>query len=95
MPWPQLLSADNKAVCALLLHPQGADEASEAPPASSTVGDADEADSLRSTPLLSKTAGIRDAGFVFAPAKSWWAGLLLVVVSGLVLGVTLFTTLMV
>lgn len=70
---------------------EAAEEISEAPPAS-TTGEGDQ--TPRSVPLLAKTAGIRDAGLVFAPTKSWWAGLLLVVVSGLVLGVTVFTTFM-
>jgi hypothetical protein len=42
-------------------------------------------------PLLDKKAGIRDAGLIFAPGKSWFMGLLLVIVSGLVLAVTLLT----
>ena len=42
-------------------------------------------------PLLHKKSGFREAGFVFAPRKSWWAGLLLVIVSGLVVLVTLLT----
>eukprot|EP00878_Enallax_costatus_P031957 GHUV01035035.1.p1 GENE.GHUV01035035.1~~GHUV01035035.1.p1 ORF type:complete len:465 (+),score=99.11 GHUV01035035.1:975-2369(+) len=42
-------------------------------------------------PLLHKKSGFREAGFVFAPRKSWWAGLLLVIVSGLVVVVTLLT----
>jgi hypothetical protein len=45
-------------------------------------------------PLLDKKAGIRDAGLIFAPGKSWVMGLLLVIVSGLVLAVTLLTALL-
>ncbi|KAF6257139.1 transmembrane amino acid transporter protein-domain-containing protein [Scenedesmus sp. NREL 46B-D3] len=45
-------------------------------------------------PLLDKKAGIRDAGLVFAPGKSWFMGLLLVIISGLVLAVTLLTALL-
>lgn len=40
---------------------------------------------------IGKKAGFRDAGFVFAPRKSWWAGLFLVIVSVLVMAVTLLT----
>lgn len=46
------------------------------------------------TPLLTKKAGMREAGFIFVGRKSWWAGLVLVVVSGLVLGITLVTVLL-
>eukprot|EP00775_Hariotina_reticulata_P008954 gene8954-9130_t len=42
--------------------------------------------------LLDKKAGIRDAGLIFvSESKSWLAGMLLVVVSGVVLAVTLVT----
>lgn len=41
--------------------------------------------------MLGKKAGIRDAGFIFVGRKSWWAGLVLVLVSGMVLGVTVLT----
>eukprot|EP00879_Flechtneria_rotunda_P005871 GHRR01006177.1.p1 GENE.GHRR01006177.1~~GHRR01006177.1.p1 ORF type:complete len:198 (+),score=52.31 GHRR01006177.1:3314-3907(+) len=44
-----------------------------------------------STPLLHKKAGIRDAGLIFAPGKSWVMGLLLVMISGVVLAVTVVT----
>lgn len=48
-----------------------------------------------SVPLLDKKAGIRDAGLIFvSESKSWLAGLLLVVVSGLVLSVTLLTVML-
>lgn len=68
--------------------------------AAGSVGDAPPASSsslttsllrrnLRRT--LSKKSGFRDAGLIFTPAKSWWAGLLLVVVSALVMAVTLLT----
>lgn len=43
------------------------------------------------TPLLHKKSGFRESGFVFAPRKSWWAGLVIVVVSVLVMLVTLLT----
>jgi hypothetical protein len=42
-------------------------------------------------PLVSKKAGLRESGLVFAPGKSWFLGLFLMVVSLLVLGVTLAT----
>ncbi|KAI8469768.1 MAG: transmembrane amino acid transporter protein-domain-containing protein [Monoraphidium minutum] len=50
-----------------------------------------------SAPLLpdygiSKKAGFRDAGFIFAPRKGWWAGLGLVIVALLVMAVTLLTS---
>jgi hypothetical protein len=45
-------------------------------------------------PLLDKKAGIRDAGLIFAPGKSWVMGLVLVIISGLVLAVTLLTALL-
>jgi sodium-coupled neutral amino acid transporter 7/8 len=40
---------------------------------------------------ISKKAGFRDAGLVFTPRKSWWAGLLLVVVAGVVMAITCLT----
>jgi hypothetical protein len=58
--------------------------------ASSRSG-ADDAESSRSAPLLGKKAGIRDSGFMFVGRKGWWAGLVLVVVSGIVLGITVLT----
>lgn len=73
---------------------QDTDDASDAPAAANSTAEGEGNITPRSAPLLPKTAGIREAGLVFAPAKGWWAGLLLVVISGLVLGVTLFTTLM-
>lgn len=54
----------------------------------------DDAESSRSVPLLGKKAGIRDAGFIFVGRKSWWVGLVLVMVSGVVLGITLLTALL-
>jgi sodium-coupled neutral amino acid transporter 7/8 len=52
-------------------------------------------DSLEAPLLLpariSKKAGFRDAGLVFTPRKSWWAGLLLVVVAGVVMAITCLT----
>jgi hypothetical protein len=54
----------------------------------------DDAESSRSVPLLSKTAGIRDAGFIFVGRKSWWVGLVLVMISGLVLSVTVVTAIL-
>jgi len=53
--------------------------------------EAEETSSQMSTPLLPKKAGIRDAGFIYSPGKSWWAGLFLVVLAGLVLAITLLT----
>lgn len=75
------------ALCCRLLTPQDEE-------ASSTRDGGDDAESSRSAPLLGKKAGIRDAGFIFVGRKSWWAGLLLVVVSGVVLGVTVLTTIL-
>jgi sodium-coupled neutral amino acid transporter 7/8 len=40
---------------------------------------------------ISKKAGFRDAGLIFTPRKSWWAGLLLVVVAGVVMAITCLT----
>ncbi|KAF6255255.1 transmembrane amino acid transporter protein-domain-containing protein [Scenedesmus sp. NREL 46B-D3] len=40
---------------------------------------------------ISKKAGFRDAGLIFTPRKSWWAGLLLVVVAGMVMAITCVT----
>jgi hypothetical protein len=54
----------------------------------------DDAESSRSVPLLSKTAGIRDAGFILVGRKSWWVGLVLVIISGLVLSVTVVTAIL-
>lgn len=54
---------------------------------------AEDADSNQ-LPLLGKKAGIRDAGFIFVGRKSWWVGLVLVVVSGLVLSVTVLTAIL-
>lgn len=45
-------------------------------------------------PLVHKKAGIRDAGFIFVGRKSWWAGLVLVVVSCCVLAVTVLTAIL-
>jgi hypothetical protein len=47
---------------------------------------------LLDTVSLSKKAGFRDAGFIFAPRKGWWAGLGLVVVSLAVMTITVLTT---
>ncbi len=60
----------------------------EAPPAASFPSDSE-----LSAPLIvqSKTAGIRDSGFVFAPRKSWWIGLALVVLSMAVFTNTIVT----
>lgn len=58
---------------------------------SSRGGGGDDAESSRAAPLLHKKVGIRDAGFIFVGRKSWWVGLVLVCVSGLVLGVTILT----
>jgi hypothetical protein len=55
------------------------------------AGDDDDVDSSRAVPLLGKKAGIRDAGFVFVGVKSWWAGLVLVLVSVVVLSITILT----
>jgi hypothetical protein len=54
------------------------------------------ADDSLAVPLLlpariSKKAGFRDAGLIFTPRKSWWAGLLLVVVAGAVMAITCLT----
>lgn len=51
----------------------------------------EELDSNRAAPLLGKKSGIRDAGFVFVGRKSWWAGLVLVLVSVVVLSITILT----
>lgn len=40
---------------------------------------------------ISRKAGFRDAGLIFTPRKSWWAGLLLVVVAGAVMAITCLT----
>jgi hypothetical protein len=53
--------------------------------------DEDDVDSSRAAPLLGKKSGIRDAGFVFVGRKSWWAGLVLVLVSVVVLSITILT----
>ncbi|KIY99600.1 AAAP family transporter: amino acid [Monoraphidium neglectum] len=47
---------------------------------------------LLDTVSLSKKAGFRDAGFIFAPRKGWWAGLGLVAVSLAVMTITVLTT---
>lgn len=72
---------------------QADDAGSEAAPepSSNTAGEVEGGLGSASLPLLDKKAGIRDAGLIFAPGKSWIMGLLLVVVSGLVLAVTLLT----
>jgi len=41
--------------------------------------------------LLDRRAGLREAGFVYSPRKTWWAGVVLVTLSVLVLGITLGT----
>jgi hypothetical protein len=70
---------------------QADDTASEAPTPRSLALDTDGGAGSSIVPLLDKKAGIRDAGLIFAPGKSWFMGLLLVIVSGLVLAVTLLT----
>lgn len=51
----------------------------------------DDAESSQGVPLLRKKAGIRDAGFIFVGRKGWFVGLVLVIVSGVVLGITILT----
>jgi hypothetical protein len=53
----------------------------------------DEDGSQYSAPLLPKKAGLREAGLIYSPSKSWWAGLFLVMLAGLVMAVTLVTVL--
>jgi hypothetical protein len=57
----------------------------------SADADAAETSSQMSTPLLPKNVGIREFGLIYSPGKSWWAGLFLVILSGLVLAITLLT----
>uniref|UniRef100_A0A383V4T9 Amino acid transporter transmembrane domain-containing protein n=1 Tax=Tetradesmus obliquus TaxID=3088 RepID=A0A383V4T9_TETOB len=70
------------------------DAGSEAATPRSLAAGTDGGAGSSSAPLLDKKAGIRDAGLIFAPGKSWVMGLVLVIISGLVLAVTLLTALL-
>lgn len=70
----------------------GEDEADGAPTGPSSVRSGDGGTPL-GRPLLSKKAGLRESGVIFAPGKSWFIGLVLCCISGGVLAVTLFTAL--